>query len=156
MPSTAAVGGHPIHPALVPLPIGFLVGALGGDLGYWWTSEPFFARAALWLTAAGVGFGALAAIPGLVDFLTIQRARVHRIGWVHALGNGAVLLLAAASWLLRLGDPAAPGAAMGAGALSADRGAAAGDGLDGRRARLPAHGRGDRPRRPRARARRRG
>jgi len=108
VPSTAAVGGHPIHPALVPLPIGFLVGALGGDLGYWWTSEPFFARAALWLTAAGVGFGALAAIPGLVDFLTIQRARVHRIGWVHALGNGAVLLLAAASWLLRLGDPAAP------------------------------------------------
>ena len=107
VPSTAAVGGHPVHPALVPLPIGFLVGALGADLGYWWTSDPFFARAALWLTAAGVGSGALAAIPGLVDFLTIQRARVHRIGWVHALGNGAVLLLAAASWMLRLGDPAA-------------------------------------------------
>jgi uncharacterized membrane protein len=69
--------------------------------------DPFFARAALGLTAAGVGFGALAAIPGLVDFLTIQRARVHRIGWVHALGNGAVLVLAAVSWLLRLGDPAA-------------------------------------------------
>jgi uncharacterized membrane protein len=107
VPSTAAIGGHPIHPALVPVPIGLLVGALGADLGGWWTSDPLFARAALWLTAAGVGSGALAAIPGLVDFLTIHRARVHRIGWVHAFGNGAVLLLAAVSWLLRLGDPAA-------------------------------------------------
>jgi FtsP/CotA-like multicopper oxidase with cupredoxin domain/uncharacterized membrane protein len=107
VPSTAAVGGHPIHPTLVPLPIGLLVGALGADLSAWWTSDPFFARAALWLTAAGVAFAALAALPGLVDFLTIERARVHRIGWVHALGNGAVLLLAAASWLLRLGDPVA-------------------------------------------------
>jgi FtsP/CotA-like multicopper oxidase with cupredoxin domain/uncharacterized membrane protein len=106
VPSTAAIGGHPIHPALVPLPIGLLVGALGADLGAWWTSDPFFARAALWLTAAGVGFGTLAAIPGLIDFLTVERARVHRIGWVHALGNGAVLLLAATSWMLRLGDPA--------------------------------------------------
>jgi FtsP/CotA-like multicopper oxidase with cupredoxin domain/uncharacterized membrane protein len=107
VPPTAAIGGHPLHPTLVPLPIGLLVGALGADLGAWWTGDPFFARAALWLTASGVGLGALAALPGLVDFLTIQRARVHRIGWVHALGNAAVLLLAMVSWLLRLGDPAA-------------------------------------------------
>lgn len=105
VPSTAAIGGHPIHPALVALPIAFLVGAFGADIGTWWTGDLFWARAALWLTGAGAGLGALAAIPGLVDFMTIERARVHRIGWVHAVGNGIVLLLAAGSWLWRLGDP---------------------------------------------------
>jgi FtsP/CotA-like multicopper oxidase with cupredoxin domain/uncharacterized membrane protein len=105
VPATAAISGHPLHPALIPFPIAFLVGALGTDLGVWATGEPFWARAGLWLTGAGAWLGLLAAIPGLVDFATIDRARVHRIGWVHALGNGAVLALAMVSWLLRLGDP---------------------------------------------------
>jgi len=30
--STAAINGHPIHPMLVPLPIGALVGAFVTDL----------------------------------------------------------------------------------------------------------------------------
>ena len=107
VPSTAAIGGHPIHPALVALPIAFLVGAFGADLGFVVTHDPFWARGALWLMGLGAALGVLAAIPGLIDFLTIERARVHRIAWVHALGNGLVLVLALGSWLLRLGDPVA-------------------------------------------------
>jgi FtsP/CotA-like multicopper oxidase with cupredoxin domain/uncharacterized membrane protein len=107
VPSTAAIAGHPIHPALVALPIAFLVGAFGADVGFWWTRDPFWARVALWLTGTGAGLGVLAAVPGLIDFMTIERARVHRIGWVHALGNGGVLVVAVVSWLLRLGDPVA-------------------------------------------------
>ena len=105
VPSTAAVGGHPIHPALVALPIAFLVGAFGADVGFLVTNDPFWARGALWLMGLGAALGVVAAVPGLVDFLTIDRARVHRIAWVHALGNGIVLVLALVSWLLRLGDP---------------------------------------------------
>jgi uncharacterized membrane protein len=107
VPSTAAIAGHPIHPALVVFPIGLLVGAFGADLGFWWTDDSFWARASLWLTGTGMALGAVAAVAGLVDFLTIDRARVHRAGWVHTLSAGLVLVLAAASWLLRLGNPVA-------------------------------------------------
>jgi FtsP/CotA-like multicopper oxidase with cupredoxin domain len=106
-PSRAAIAGHPLHAMLIPFPIAFLLGAFGADLAAWWTADPFWARAALWLTGAGVVTGGLAALFGLVDFLTIERARVHTVGWVHALAAGTTLALAAASWLLRLGDPVA-------------------------------------------------
>lgn len=107
VPSRAALAGHPLHPILIPFPIAFLIGAFATDLGHWWTADPFWARASLWLVGGGVATAALASVLGLVDFLTIDRARVHRVGWVHALGNGAVVLLALANWLLRLDDPAA-------------------------------------------------
>lgn len=35
VPSRAAIAGHPIHPALIPFPIAFLIAALATDLGYW-------------------------------------------------------------------------------------------------------------------------
>lgn len=106
IPSKAAIGGHPIHPMLVPFPIAFLVGAFLADLGYWWTAEPYWARGSLWLIGAGLVSGGLAAVFGLVDFLTIGRAREHRGGWIHFLGNATVLALALVNMLVRLPDPA--------------------------------------------------
>ena len=35
--STAAIARHPIHPMLVPLPIGLFIAALGSDIGFWLT-----------------------------------------------------------------------------------------------------------------------
>jgi uncharacterized membrane protein len=102
--STAAIGGHPIHPMLVPLPIGFLVGALLSDLAFWRTGDPFWARASLWLVAAGVVSALAAAVFGLIDFATIPRARAHAAGWVHFLGNLAAVGLSAVSWFLRARD----------------------------------------------------
>ena len=105
--STAAIKGHPLHPFLVPLPIGLLVATLGADLGFWYTADPFWARAALWLVGAGLVSGAVAALFGLVDFLTIRQIREHGTAWAHFAGNGVALVLAAWSLLHRLGDPAA-------------------------------------------------
>jgi uncharacterized membrane protein len=107
VPSNAVIAGHPIHPMLIPLPIAFLIAALASDLAYWWTADEFWARASFWLVGTGFVTGVAAAVFGLVDFLTINRAREHRIAWVHALGNGAVLVLALASLLWRRGDPVA-------------------------------------------------
>ena len=107
IPSTAAIAGHPIHPMLIPLPLSFLVGAFGADIGFWWTNDPFWARAALWLTGAGVVLGLLAAIPGIIDFSTKERIREHQSAWFHGIGNVVVIVLAAISWWLRLGDSAA-------------------------------------------------
>lgn len=102
--STAAIGGHPIHPMLVPFPIAFLVGTLVTDLAFWGTSDPFWARASAWLVGAGVVMGLLAAVFGFIDFVTIERARRGSTGWVHALGNLLAVGLSFVSLLLRIGD----------------------------------------------------
>ena len=107
-PSTAAIGGHPIHPMLVVFPIAFLVGALATDLAFWRTDDQFWALASKWLLAAGVIMGALAAVAGLIEFLTIRRVRSLAAGWVHFLGNAAAILIALWNLLHRLGgDPSA-------------------------------------------------
>lgn len=105
--STVAVAGHPIHPMLVPFPIAFLVGAFATDLAFWGTSDPFWARVSLWLIGAGLLMGLLAAAVGLIEFVTIARAREHMAGWIHFLGNALVLVLALANLFLRLDDPVA-------------------------------------------------
>jgi uncharacterized membrane protein len=101
--STAAMLGHPIHPILVSFPISFLSGALLSDLAYLFLREPFWAQASLWLVAAGVVSGLLAAIFGLTDFLTIRRAR-HATGWIHLIGNLLAVLLSLGSLIIRLGN----------------------------------------------------
>lgn len=105
--STASINGHPIHPMLVPFPIAFLVGALATDLAFWGTGDHFWSTASMWLVGAGLVMGALAAVFGLTDFLTIARARTGSTGWIHFLGNLVAVVLALVSLLLRIGDPAA-------------------------------------------------
>jgi uncharacterized membrane protein len=107
VPSTAAIGGHPIHPMLVPFPIGALVGALATDLVFRSTGNPFWAAGSMWLIGAGLVTGALAAVAGLTDFFTIARARSGTTGWVHFIGNALALVLALVNLLLRTGDPVA-------------------------------------------------
>jgi uncharacterized membrane protein len=104
--STASIAGHPIHPMLVAYPIGFLVGGLLTDIAYWQTADPFWAQASLWLIGAGVVTSLLAAVFGLIDFVTIPRAR-NAAGWVHFLGNLLAVVLSAVSVLFRMPDPEA-------------------------------------------------
>lgn len=102
--STVAIAGHPIHPLLVTFPIGFLVGALGSDLGYWLTGDMFWARASVWLIGAGFISGLIAALTGMLDFLKIDRVRRRRAGWAHMVGNVAALVLTLVNWVLRLNN----------------------------------------------------
>lgn len=102
--STAAVAGHPLHPMLVTLPIGFLVGALLSDLAFFWSADGFWPRASLYLTGAGLASGLLAAVAGLVDFLGSRLLRQHGEAWMHLAGAAVVLLLALVSFYMRLYD----------------------------------------------------
>jgi uncharacterized membrane protein len=99
--STVAIFGHPLHPVLVTFPIALLVSALGTDLGYWLTDDPFWARASLWLIGAGFIAGILAAISGMSDFLRIERVRQRSASWAHMFGNIAALLLTLVNWIIR-------------------------------------------------------
>jgi len=117
IPSVAAIGGHPLHPLLVPLPIGAFVFTLAADAAYAMTHDRFFARASTALTAVGIGSGLLAATAGAADFLGRERIRDHRAAWLHAAGNVSAVGLSAASLAMRLREPGkVPPVAMAASA----------------------------------------
>jgi uncharacterized membrane protein len=103
--STVAIAGHPLHPAIVTMPIGFLVAVAATDIVYWLTKDFFWARASFWLIAAGLVTGILAGITGFLDFLRIGRVRKHTAGWAHMYANVTALVLTAINLGLRLGDP---------------------------------------------------
>lgn len=106
MRARATALGHAIHPILIVYPLGLLSSAVIFDIIYFATDRVSFAFAAAHTTAVGVLGGVVAAIFGLIDWLAIPNAtRAWRVGLLHGLGNGMVLILFAGSWLLRNGEP---------------------------------------------------
>jgi uncharacterized membrane protein len=102
--STVAIAGHPLHPLIVTFPIALLISALGTDIAYWFTKDVFWARGSVWLLGIGLLSGVIAALTGLMDFLKIDRVRKRTAGWVHMIGNVAVLVFTLINWLLRLNN----------------------------------------------------
>jgi uncharacterized membrane protein len=118
--AVAAVDGHPLHPVVVPLPIGSFVGAFLSDVAYARTHDPFWARSARILTGAGIATGLLAGSLGALDFTGRREVRSHRAAWAHAGGNLSVLALSTISELARRrSDGRVPGTAMALSAASA-------------------------------------
>jgi uncharacterized membrane protein len=115
--STAAIAGHPIHPMLVPLPIGALVGVFVSDMAYMGTTSSFWAEASRWLLLAGIVTGALAGIFGLIDFITLSYVRSRMAAWVHFVGNGVAIALSLINLFSRPSDPTS-GVATGSLVLS--------------------------------------
>jgi uncharacterized membrane protein len=103
-PSLAAIDGHPIHPALVPIPIGLLAGVVASDVAYVLSRDRFWARASTVLTAGGLLTGLAAAAFGATDLLGRSRIREHRAAWLHAAGNVGVMALSGLGLLLRSRD----------------------------------------------------
>lgn len=91
--STAQIGGHPIHPMLIPFPIAFFVATFVCDLVFWRTGNPALTTATMWLLGAGLVMAALAALAGLTDVLGEERIRALGDAWWHAGGNVAVVLI---------------------------------------------------------------
>ena len=117
MRTPASIAGHPIHPMLITLPIGLWIFSLVCD------SVVFFshteATQILWFalayyTMAGGLVGALlAAIPGLIDFLSIERPPIRKLAATHMAINLTVVALYAVNLWLRTSVP--PSADIGFG-----------------------------------------
>ena len=96
-PVSAVAGpyGHPFHPLLVTLPIGawvasfiFDVASRAGD------GSRALVDASHWLILVGVIGAAVAALFGLMDFMTIpRRTKAQMTGLIHMLLNSSVLVL---------------------------------------------------------------
>jgi uncharacterized membrane protein len=109
MESRAKLLGHPIHQMLIVFPLGLLAMAVIFDVVALALADGYWSEIAYWMIAAGVITGLLAAPFGLIDWAAIpNNTRAKRIGGVHGAGNVLVVLLFAASWLMRSGAPSAP------------------------------------------------
>lgn len=105
--SNAAILGHPVHPLLVPIAIGMYVGAVCADIGFARTGDVFWARGASWLLLGTLIAAGIASLSGMVDLVSIQRARRLSIAWVHGMGNTAFWFLTLWNYWRRLPDPTA-------------------------------------------------
>ena len=102
MASHASIGGHPIHPMIIPFPIALWVFSLIADLIYLWGGNPLWRDyIAFYTLLGGIIGGAAAAVPGVIDWLSLKDREVVKIANWHARLNVIALLIFAASFYLR-------------------------------------------------------
>ena len=109
MESKAKLFGHPIHPMLIPFPLGLLGMAVAFDLLALATDRDNLAQAAHFMIVAGIVTGLLAAVFGAIDWIAIPAStRAMRIGAARGLGNVVIVVLFAVAWPLRRDEPEDP------------------------------------------------
>jgi uncharacterized membrane protein len=102
--SVVAVAGHPIHAMSVSFPIALIISTLGCDLFFWWTADPFWARAALWASGFAFFFGLIAGLSGTAELLLVAGIRKRAASWTHAVVAVFLLSIAGTNWGIRLAD----------------------------------------------------
>jgi uncharacterized membrane protein len=102
MKTPASIYGHPIHPMIVPIPIGLFLFSYIADLAvrFQWTGGAW-ADVALYCMGGGIAGALAAALFGLIDLLSMHERRVKRIGIAHMLINLGVVGLYVVNLLLR-------------------------------------------------------
>lgn len=93
MSTRASVHRHPIHPMLIVFPLGLWVFAVVCYLIYLLSSVPVWRTVALYSMGGGIIGAALAAIPGLIDFLTLVKSPVQTIALSHMISNVVALTI---------------------------------------------------------------
>lgn len=111
--STAKIGGHPIHPMLIPFPIAFLVGAFVTDILFLRDGSEGFANASQWLLGAGIVTALLAAVFGLIDFMGDDRIRRLSHALQHMIANVTAVVVAIINFAIRMGDETANVGSLG-------------------------------------------
>ena len=119
MRTPAQIAGHPIHPMLVTLPIGLWVFSLVADLIALGSSAPELWQAAALYTMIGGIIGALAAaIPGLIDLLSLRGLPVQSTAIKHMALNLTIVALYAINAWTRLGGTVSPNVSIGLSVLA--------------------------------------
>jgi nitrite reductase/ring-hydroxylating ferredoxin subunit/uncharacterized membrane protein len=103
MKSRASITSHPLHPMMIVYPFAFLTGAFGFGLAAAVSRKRELRDVSDRLVPAGIVAGLAAAVPGIIDYLTVvpPNSSGKERATKHALLNVAGLGLFTASWLLR-------------------------------------------------------
>ena len=102
MASKASIGGHPVHPMIIPFPLALWTTSFVTDLLFYFTRNATLPSISKYLLAGGCIGAVAAAIPGLIDWVSIKNPAVKRIANWHARLNVIALLIFAASLYLRM------------------------------------------------------
>jgi uncharacterized membrane protein len=106
MASPASIRKHPIHPMLVGFPIGLWVFALVCDVMRAAGGNTVWQTVAIYCIAAGIVGALVAAVPGLIDYFSIDEAAMKRIANLHLAVNLGAVVIFAINLLLRFRLPA--------------------------------------------------
>ena len=94
MRTPASIAGHPIHPMLVPIAIGCFVFSFVSDLICIAGGDPALWNPLAYYTMIGGILGALAAaLPGLVDYLSLPAGDIKKTATLHMAINLAVVAI---------------------------------------------------------------
>lgn len=105
--------GHPVHPALVALPIGAWVSSIVLDIASLAGDNEALAEASRWLIGIGIISALLAAVFGLLDLSMVPRGtRAFKTGLTHAALNVLAVLLFAVGFWIRVDDETVPALAL--------------------------------------------
>jgi uncharacterized membrane protein len=109
MRTPASIAGHPIHPMLVPIPIGLWIFSLVCDLFHaGGSANPAWTTVAFYCMAGGIVGALLAALPGLIDLLSLP-AGPRGTAITHMSINLVVVALYVVNFWLRMEPPHTPG-----------------------------------------------
>lgn len=113
MRTPANIAGHPIHPMLVTIPIGLWIFSLVADLiGMRSANAATWSTVALYCMVGGVIGALAAAVPGLVDLLSLKGKPVQQTAIVHMSINLAVVVLFAVNAWTRLNHSVTGGVSL--------------------------------------------
>ncbi|MEO5700905.1 MAG: DUF2231 domain-containing protein [Casimicrobiaceae bacterium] len=112
MRTPASIGKHPLHPMLVSIPIGLWMFSLACDLIGARTIHPdLWFVLGLYTMIAGTLGAVLAAIPGLIDLLSLSVPRHRRIALLHMALNVAIIAMYLGNVWMRVMEPTRTGPA---------------------------------------------
>jgi uncharacterized membrane protein len=106
MRSRAAIAGHPLHPAMVAIPIGAFTVTLVADVLAYVKGGTLWGDVARYALLVGV-IGALgAAVLGFIDFFGVRMSEAgYKVARLHMILNLIAVVLFATSLWLRFSDP---------------------------------------------------
>ena len=102
MKSKASIAGHPIHPMLIPFPLALWATSFVVDILFYFLRHPTLLLIAKFMIAAGCLGAVAAAIPGIIDWLSIKDGDAKKAANWHARLNIAALVVFAISLFLRM------------------------------------------------------
>jgi uncharacterized membrane protein len=105
MRTPANIAKHPIHPMLVPIPIGLWIFSLFCDLMVaGGSANPAWPTVALYTMGGGIVGALAAAVPGLIDLLSLPEGP-RKTALVHMTINLTVVALYVINFWMRISPP---------------------------------------------------
>ena len=106
MKTPASIRNHPIHPMLVTVPIGLWLFALACDLiGLSSVHADLWYVVSLYAMIGGILGALAAAVPGLVDLVSLRERAHRRVALVHMGLNLLIVVLYVVNAWLRIVEP---------------------------------------------------